>query len=80
MTQHCPLSVLLVLPESICFKAVQVEMPSAVFTDQSSRQQGDTSNKEQFQQHTPGEQVIQRGDMRQHGSRLDADEVVWHQA
>lgn len=80
MTQHCRLSVLLVLPESIWFKAIQMEMPSAVFTDQSSRQQGDTSNKEQFQHHTPGEQVIQRGDMRQHWTRLDADEVVRHQA
>ncbi len=74
---HGPLSVLLVLTESICF---QMEMSSTVFTDQGSRQQSNTGNKKQFQQHTPGEQVVQRGDTRQHWSRLDADEVIWHQA
>lgn len=80
MAPHGLLSVLLVLTESICFEAIQMEMASAVFTDQSSRQQGNTGSEKQLQHHTPRKQVIQRGNLRQHWSRLDADEVIRHQA
>lgn len=57
----------------------QCQVLLAKFFDERSRNQSDQGNGQQLQDSLPGEEGIQRGEGRQDGARLHADEIVWDQ-
>lgn len=48
--------------------------------DKGTGQQSHAGDGKQLEEPLPGEQVIQRWQLRQHDTCLDADEVVWEEA
>lgn len=61
---------------AVVLHAVQFGVRLTVAADDGAGQEGYTRYEQQLQQSSPGEDVIQRGDLRQDGSRPHADEVV----
>lgn len=61
---------------SVPVHAVHFEVCFAVAFDQSSGDQRHEGDGEELSQRSPGEDVVQSGDLRQDGARTDTDEVV----
>lgn len=51
-------------------------MSFAVLFDQRSRDESHEGDGQELGQSPPGEDVIQRGDLREDGASADADEIV----
>lgn len=65
---------------SVGLKAVQFEVFLAVAANEYAREQSHAGNDQKLQQGTPGEDVVQRGDLGQDGARAHTYEVIWDQA
>lgn len=66
--------------EPIGWLVVQFETPLTEAADEGPGHQGHARDGQQLQQTLPGNQVIERRHLRQHDSRLHADEVVRQEA
>lgn len=64
------------MTRTVAVYAVHPEVSFTVAPDQRSGQQSHEGDGQQLSQRPPGEDVIQRGDLRQDGTRTNADEVV----
>lgn len=65
---------------AVAVHAVHLEVSFAVVFDQCSRKESHEGDGQELSQRPPGEDVIQRGDLRQDGPRTNADEVIGDQA
>lgn len=65
-----------ILAGPITVQAVHLEVSFAVLFDQRSRDESHEGDGQELGQSPPGEDVIQRGDLREDGASADTDEIV----